>query len=136
MIQYVFLLEDDEDDRKLFSEALKMISPQIHITSFSNGVEALQYLTTALIKPDIIFSDINMPLLNGFEFIKEINTMESYQKVPIVLLSTLDVSHHPSYENLGPIPFYSKPSNFRELCRIIEEVLTRYDNNTNEEDYS
>ena len=61
----ILLIEDDQDDCYLFTDAVKKIFPSITITNANNFLEAVAHLT--LSHPDIIFLDLNMPFKNGIE---------------------------------------------------------------------
>jgi CheY-like chemotaxis protein len=62
-----FLVEDDDDDQLLFTEAINEIDNSISLGFAANGVDALSKLCKMSILPDMIFMDINMPLMNGLD---------------------------------------------------------------------
>jgi len=124
MIQSVFLIEDDDDDVRLFKEALKTISSHTHLESASNGMDALKYLKTAIIKPDIIFSDMNMPIMNGIEFLKAIKAMEDFHQIPVVMLTTsTSPVHKQLVSELGARQLVVKPTDFNTLCACIKSFI-------------
>ena len=63
----IVIIEDDLNDQELLGEVFKELNYPNQIVFFSNGEDALQYLTSSDETPFIILSDINMPKLNGFE---------------------------------------------------------------------
>jgi CheY-like chemotaxis protein len=123
MVQSILLLDDDADDCAMFAEALETLSINVNLVSLPNGIEGLRYLVTTPVKPDIIFSDINMPIMNGIEFIQEMRGIESCREIPVVVLSTFDAHNMDAF---GHIPFYRKPSTYQRLCDIITEVLMKF----------
>jgi len=84
----VFLAEDDEDDQQFFIEAVKEIDNFICIYVANNGVEALAKLNNMLVLPDLIFMDINMPLMNGFECLTQLKRKIRFKNIPVVILTT------------------------------------------------
>ena len=67
MILRFFLADDDQDDTELFREALYDINPSIEFNFASNGKELVPKLQMSKHEPQIIFLDINMPGMNGWE---------------------------------------------------------------------
>ncbi|HWA33713.1 MAG TPA: response regulator, partial [Cyclobacteriaceae bacterium] len=91
MILYknIFLADDDVEDQEIFAEALRSIDRDVKITSARNGEAALQTLRVGLErKPDIIFLDMNMPLMNGKQLLARIKSLETYRQTPVIMYST------------------------------------------------
>ena len=73
MASTVLLIDDDEDDALFFSEALSELAPAMRLEYCITGVQAVDKLIHQQIeRPDIIFMDLNMPALNGWECLREI----------------------------------------------------------------
>ena len=71
----IYLAEDDTDDIDCFREALREVDKNCTVTVFSNGAELLDKLCSpAVFLPDIVLMDINMPLMNGMECLKQIRS--------------------------------------------------------------
>jgi len=85
----ILLVEDDHIDAmtvKRLLRDLKVANPLVHLT---NGEEALKYLRTDNNeKPCVIFLDLNMPKINGIEFLKVAKAEYLLKKVPVVMLTT------------------------------------------------
>jgi CheY-like chemotaxis protein len=109
----LLLVEDDEDDQTLFLMALKSVGKEVHCSTAENGKEALDKLRNLAVSPDLIFLDLNMPVMNGQEFLTEIKKDQSLDHIPVMVLST---SRHKSTieltKELGAEEFFSKPENF------------------------
>ncbi len=60
-----------------------------NITEFENGRLALTALITSEVIPDIIFSDWNMPIMTGIEFLKALRKEEQFKNVPVVMITTV-----------------------------------------------
>jgi len=85
----ILLLEDDTVDvmtvKRAFKD-LKITNDLVHVT---NGEEALEYLRNEdNARPCVIISDLNMPKMNGIEFIKAVKSDEKLKKIPVVVLTT------------------------------------------------
>jgi CheY-like chemotaxis protein len=63
--QTLLIVDDDPDDIQLFCEAVSEINNTFHCYSAANGEDALQLLKGAIVKPDFIFLDLNMPRMGG-----------------------------------------------------------------------
>ena len=73
----VFLADDDSDDRTFFSDALREIPIQTKISEFNNGVDLMAgLLSDSAEKPDVIFLDLKMPMMDGFECLADIRDLE------------------------------------------------------------
>lgn len=86
----ILLIEDDEDDQLLISQAIENLGIINPIRVFHNGQEALEYLEVTQEQPFLILCDINMPLLNGLEFRAQINQSEHLRRksIPFIFLTT------------------------------------------------
>jgi CheY-like chemotaxis protein len=86
--KHIFLVEDDEEDQQIFFDAITDIDASILITCAANGVDALAKLIKMQLLPDIIFMDVNMPFMNGFECLAKIKAQVRLQNVPVVMLTS------------------------------------------------
>lgn len=124
MYKNIFLAEDDPDDQFLFNDALKQIDDDIVCEIAANGKETISLLKKTETLPDIIFLDLNMPLMNGFECLSKIKNDDRLRNIPIVIFTT---SSNPediqATHQLGANVYFSKPSGFIELKDKIEKIL-------------
>jgi CheY-like chemotaxis protein len=118
------LIDDDIDDQEIFLSALSNIKIEIKNEVAFNGHEALQKLISGNVQPDIIFLDLNMPLMNGRQFLKEVNRRGVLTGIPIVILSTSsDKDTIAETLSLGAREFITKPDNFNDWERTLTTVL-------------
>lgn len=121
------LLDDDLEDQDFFLRTLHMVCPDIRCYAVSNGEEAFFMLRDADIKPDIIFTDIDMPRMNGFEFVRKLREVRKFQDIPVVAYSA---SHSPNnihrMQMLGVVAFYSKMQ-FQKLPQILAKYFAAAD---------
>jgi CheY-like chemotaxis protein len=123
-VRHVFLVDDDEDDQLFFVEAIQEIDPSIHCSIAENGRKALNRLRALVELPDLIFMDINMPELNGFDCLKELKKCPRLQAIPVIMLSTSVSSKDIDYSaELGAKMFFTKPSSYTSLCDILKKIF-------------
>ncbi|NQT03403.1 MAG: response regulator [Planctomycetes bacterium] len=85
----ILLVEDDNVDVMTVQRALKDLNIKNQLVSTANGEEALEYLRiNGNNKPSIILLDLNMPKMNGIEFLKIVKADEALKKIPVVVLTT------------------------------------------------
>lgn len=120
----ILVIDDDIDDQEIFLTALESTLSTVKCVAVGSAVEALKKLGNGELTTDIIFLDLNMPVMTGQQFLAEIKKDERLCNIPIVVLSTS--SHQPTIEqamNLGAANFITKPDKFNELVRILKEIL-------------
>lgn len=86
----VIIIEDDEDDQFFFKEAFEKLNYPNEVIFFSDGLEALNFLTTNDVSPFLIISDINMPKLNGLELHRKLkmDAALNLRCIPYLFFST------------------------------------------------
>ena len=124
--RYIYLADDDEDDRTFFSEAIGELDPSVILKQASDGMQLMEIihnLSDPL--PDIIFLDINMPGINGFECLQEIRKLEgAIHEVRIIILSTSnDPENIDKALRLGATFYAVKPNRFDQLKSFLSDVL-------------
>lgn len=122
----ITLADDDVDDRLFFTDAFEEIKINTIVNTVNNGRELLNYLNRPdTILPNILFLDLNMPILNGIECLKEIKLNERFNDIVIAIYSTS--SSDQDVEDtfvLGANIYIKKPSNFNNLKKILSDVVT------------
>lgn len=121
----IYLAEDDADDRILFMEALRELYSEIAVELFVDGQQLLENLHKCQKdKPEILFLDINMPRKNGFECLKEIRSIEHFDALKIIMLSTSSSSLHIEISRRLGADFYAiKPSAFHDLKDLLKRIF-------------
>ena len=121
MANTVLLAEDNEVNTLLAKILIKKILPSAKIIEAVNGKQVIQEFINS--KPDIIFMDVQMPEMNGYEATKEIRQMETGSRVPIIAL-TAGASQAEIEECLksGMDDFISKPI----LADILEAKVKKW----------
>ncbi|NNC70365.1 MAG: response regulator [Flavobacteriaceae bacterium] len=120
----VVLVDDDFDDRLFFEEAINEIKIDTDLKIFNHGQLLMDYLYEENSFPDLIFLDLNMPIKNGMECLKEIRGIPKFKEIIIAIYSTS--SSEQDIENTfvnGANIYINKPNSFKELKKVIEKVL-------------
>ena len=124
MIQKLMLIDDDEDDREIFISIVEAAYPAISLSVATNGQEALQALQQAATQPDLIFLDLNMPIMNGQQFMESIKADNILHKIPVVILTTSsDKTTIRDMKTLGAIHFISKPDKYSGWEKMLNEFF-------------
>jgi CheY-like chemotaxis protein len=122
-ISHFILADDDEDDTSLFAEALSEIDPMIRFDCYSNGKELLENIKDSHINGSIIFLDINMPEMNGWETIKRLKASPITQEIPVFIYSTsYSIPDGNQALQLGALCFYEKPSSYFKLKDFLQVI--------------
>lgn len=120
----IFYTDDDPEDLEFFREVVDIIDDRVIVHTQSNGHELMQALDNPPPNPHIIFLDINMPGMNGFEILKRVRNTESHKNLPVVIFSTSgDESAIKKSRELGASFYVQKSSVFDQLKNSIEHAL-------------
>lgn len=118
----ILLIEDDEDDQGFFIEAINGIDNIRLYHIAKNGKEAIDKLKNSAALPDIIFTDINMPKMDGIECFLEIIKNPRTKNIPVVFLSS-DTGKRALTSQLGAKGFIQKPSDNHTLSLQISQMI-------------
>ena len=125
------LTDDDSDDRELFSDAIKEVDATVDCDTAGEACVMLNmFEDPAYRKPDLIFLDINLPEMSGWECLKVLKQKELMSDIPVVMYSTS--SHERDWliaRDLGAIGLITKPTDFNELKNILAKVVAAIRNN-------
>jgi CheY-like chemotaxis protein len=120
----ILLIDDDDDDQEIFLEAVGEISNEVICTASSDASQALLKLTDGELQPDVIFLDLNMPVMSGQEFLAEIRQRPGLRDIPVIIFSTSSQASTISQtKELGASDFITKPATYNDLVRILAPLL-------------
>ena len=121
-LKKVLLVDDDEDDREFMLQVLGDTFPDIACTVAINGHDAFARL--ADYRPDIIFLDLNMPLMDGRQFLRLIKQRADLAEIPVVILSTSsDRETIIETRSLGAEDFITKPDKLAGWVGLVERIF-------------
>lgn len=122
----IMYIDDDSDDQEVFKNAITSLGINRHVISFWNGAEALNYLQSQKIHPFIIFCDVNMPKMDGFQLRKKIseNKQLALNCVPFIFYSTNADERfvNMAYE-LTVQGYFKKPSDNEEIKEQLKKII-------------
>lgn len=89
-LKHILLVDDDDACNFFHTHLIEKLELAEEVKAVSNGVEALDFLRTVIDghypRPDVIFLDINMPKMNGWDFLEEYEKLEEQQKAQMILI--------------------------------------------------
>jgi CheY-like chemotaxis protein len=125
----ILVVEDDEVDVMTIQRAFREIQVANPVVNMEHGEAALAYLgDPAAERPCIILLDINMPVMNGLEFLHVVKNDEQLRRVPIIVLTTSEEEQDKARSfSLGVAGYMVKPVDYRafvEMMRSIDRYWT------------
>lgn len=124
--QKILIVDDDHDDQAFLLEAINELYPSSECNVVDNGGEALQYIEKNPPPPSLVFLDLNMPVVNGFEFLRDFKKKQEYKKSSVIIYTTS--SHARDKEisiNLGAAEYITKISDYKKLKLVLSDVVGR-----------
>ncbi len=119
----ILLVEDSETQLKFLKEGL--IKSGFEVETATNGAEAYKKLFEYL--PDVVVSDILMPIIDGYQLCRMIKNVDAVKKIPVILLTVLDKKIDSFWgKKAGAQLFLSKSIDMNELVRNINATVRRY----------
>jgi CheY-like chemotaxis protein len=130
-IKKVYLVDDDEINNFICTNILRKISFCDDVVAYESGTEAIDALKEAINNgqddvPDVIFLDINMPIMNGWDFLEEFKGLKGQinKKVSLFMLSSsiyqADVEKSKQYDDV--VDFVTKPLN----ADVLNDIKSKY----------
>lgn len=125
-----YLIDDDPDEQDFFEEALSDLNLGIQLIYGNDSRDAVKRLKRGNFIPDFIFLDINMPRLNGWECMAQIQRLEHLGKTPIAIYSTtLPDSIPPEAHGVRISEMIRKQSSIHDLKKVLMNFFDRHDRN-------
>lgn len=125
MKHIILLVEDDELDTISVQRSLKKLESEYELYTAYNGIEALDMLKNEerAIVPDVILLDLNMPKMNGIEFLKTLRSDENLKNIKVFVMTTSSEStDRDRAEALGISGFIIKPLNYNDNTKRADSM--------------
>ncbi|KAA6438343.1 response regulator [Dyadobacter flavalbus] len=122
----IFLVEDDEDDQLMITQALRELGITNRVVYFQDGVEVIKYLGSSMQQPFLIICDINLPSMNGLETREYIENspLLKERSIPFLFFTTsnhvLTVKEAYKYTVQG---FFVKTNNYNKLKEDLSIIF-------------
>lgn len=122
----IYIADDDFDDRDFFMEALKNIDINTEVSQFDNGVDLMDKLFSDVNLPQVIFLDLYMPIMDGFECLIDIRNFKKFKDIYIIAYSSIyrDREVNQLKED-GANQFLKKSSSLKELKKLLSKSLRK-----------
>ena len=125
----IMLIDDNDDDNFYHKMIIKEVNLAKHIEVAESGFEALDYLRKSVLIPQLIFLDINMPAMNGWEFLDEYRKLSDDEKAQIIIImltTSLNPIDRKRAEKIQEINgFETKPLTIEILKNIFEKFFRK-----------
>ena len=126
------IVDDDADDRLLFSRALEKSGLKVELFEATDGYAAINYLLgneayadrARFPFPDLVVLDLKMPGMDGFEVLKQIRASMGLQNLPVVVFTNSDSKNDVAAAYSGHASaFHQKPYDSDHLVRLLQRVI-------------
>lgn len=122
----ILLADDDLDDAEIFADALNDVDPRVKFFHAENGYGVFEQIKTLGNRtPSIIFLDLNMPEMDGWECLSILKRDPVTKDIPVMIYSTS--SYHRDKQNAlasGASAFITKPSDYESLRKLMTSLTT------------
>ena len=124
-MKQVLLIDDDRDDAELFKEALWEVNSSIAFEHYDDSKAGLNVLLEKHSDlPDVIFLDINMPIVSGWQCLSEFKKTNHLKHIPVIMFTTSSQDREREIaKELGADGFITKPSEYKALKELISSVV-------------
>ena len=121
----ILLIEDDVIEVMKFKRTISSLNLNHKLIESNNGEDALNFLNNKTQLPDIILLDLNMPKINGIEFLKILKNDDILKYIPTVVLTTSN-NHKDVQEcfEIGIAGYIIKPLKYEDYVQKIKKVLS------------
>ena len=123
---HIIIAEDDPDDGMLVVESFEKNEDYNKVSLVKNGQELVDFLRENPNDiPDVILTDINMPIMNGIEALIEIMDDAKYKSIPCFVYSTsINPIYEARFKELGVKGFLIKPFSLEEFDEIPKKIIS------------
>jgi len=130
MTKRILLIEDDTIELMKLNRAMLSLNMNHKVTEVNNGEDALELLLNEEYYPDIILLDLNMPKINGIEFLSILKTNESLKFIPTIILTTSSNKKDLlECYNIGIAGYVQKPLKYQDYIAKINILLSYWSAN-------
>jgi CheY-like chemotaxis protein len=120
---HILFSDDDTDDALLFTQAADLMTSSILLSFAEDGEQLMRYLSKEML-PDLIFLDLNMPVKNGMECLREIRSDKKLDWLPVIIYTTSDNPKDIDicYELRANL-YVVKPTSFESIIKTLKKII-------------
>lgn len=126
----ILLIDDDFDDNVFHKIVIRKMNIAETIDEANDGIEALEHLKARRIPPELIFLDINMPKMNGWEFLERYKHIDAKQKAKTIIMMLSTSANPDEIKKAREIEevsgFKTKPLSKEMLTEIMQQYFRDY----------
>ncbi|HEX8577280.1 MAG TPA: response regulator [Flavobacterium sp.] len=120
----IFYTDDDQEDLEFFSEVTNELGDHLNLVTQNNGQKLIDALHNPPPNPHILFLDLNMPGVSGFDILERLRKIDKFKLLPIVIFSTSnDEKTIRKSMDLGASYYIPKQTDFFKFKKSIEYTL-------------
>jgi two-component system, chemotaxis family, chemotaxis protein CheY len=120
MLKKILTVDDSRTMREMLRHTLA--NAGFEVVTAEDGADGIQKLRES--QPDVVITDINMPVMDGFEFIENVRKFEEYNRVPILVLTTESAPEKKRRaQSAGATGWIVKPFDPEKLTRAVNRVM-------------
>jgi two-component system, chemotaxis family, sensor histidine kinase and response regulator PixL len=121
LAQTLLVVDDSSSLRQTIAMSLGKVSNEVY--QAENGIKALEQLQK-LDKVNLVVCDLEMPMMNGFQFLKALRQTKNNKDIPVIILTSRDSEKHRKLAlQLGAAAYLIKPCDEQELFETIQRIL-------------
>ena len=120
----ILVIDDESDIVNLVNESLR--TDRFKVRTFTDPTAALEHFKSNSKDYDIVISDIRIPAMNGYQFVKHVK--ERNPKVKVILMTAFEIDNKEFHNILSDIKvdaFLQKPFSIQQLNDVVEKIRTR-----------
>ncbi|MGZ3879689.1 MAG: response regulator [Flavisolibacter sp.] len=124
----ILYVDDDADDLVLISEAFEKYTDHLSVLHAGNGVEGLKLLEKMHDEhslPCLVIIDINMPIMDGKQMLRNLREKVDYRELPVIMFSTSNSARDHQFAEMYDAEFVSKPSKYGELKALVAQFVNK-----------
>jgi CheY-like chemotaxis protein len=121
---HILLVEDDPDDVELLRVAFEESKILFELAVITQGHKVIPHLNELVVLPDIIVLDLNLPKIHGCDLLAEIKTMEQFNSLPVIILTTSSAKKDIDFcMEKGADKFLVKPVTMADYSKIVATIV-------------
>jgi two-component system, response regulator len=129
----IVIADDDADDQSLIKDAFAAAKIPANIYQVFDGLQLLEFLhreykySHISVTPDMVLLDLNMPLMFGFEVLKQMKKDPKLKEIPVYIITTSNSTAEREFAlELGAAGFFHKGASSKDIADIVRELCVAY----------